>query len=319
MRRIALEEHFWMNGLQTPGSFGDQKTVFTREFMERNRTRLVDFTEHRLPEMDRLGIDLQVLSLTAPGLTMQPDRQVAVDDARTANDFLAGVVARHPGRFAGFAALPLQDVGAAVEELRRCVEDLGFVGVLVNDHTLGHYLDEPQYEPLWARLEDLGAPLYLHPNVAFDQWHVLDGRPELMGATWAWQAATGGHVMRLIFSRVFDRHPRMQIIVGHMGEFLPFQLSRIDSCTTHMDLEVPLGNPPSQYFGRNILITTSGVFSHSALLAAIDAVGIDAVMWATDYPYGSAERSAEFLDSAPLTDDDREKISHLNAARVLGL
>lgn len=319
MRRIALEEHFWMNGLQTPGSYGNQKTAFTREFMDRNRTRVVDFTEHRLPEMDRLGIDTQVLSLTAPGLTMQPDARVAVGDARKANDFLADVVDRHPGRFAGFAALPLQDVGAAATELRRCVQELGFVGALVNDHTLGHYLDEPQFEPLWAQLEDLDVPLYVHPNVAFDQWHVLDGRPELTGATWAWQAATGGHVMRLIFGRVFDRHPRARIIVGHMGEFLPFQLSRIDSCTTHMDLDEPLGNPPSEYFGRNILITTSGVFSHSALIAAIDAVGIDAVMWATDYPYGSAERAVEFLDTAPLSAEDRERIAHRNAISVLGM
>lgn len=250
---------------------------------------------------------------------VQPDAQVAVDDARRANDFLAGVIGRHPDRFAGFAALPLQDVDAAATELQRCVTELGFVGTLVNDHTLGHYLDEPQFDPLWSRLEDLDVPLYVHPNVAFDQWHVLDGRPEMMGATWAWQATTGGHVMRLIFGRVFDRHPRARIIVGHMGEFLPFQLTRIDGCVKVLNLPEPLGNPPSEYFGRNILITTTGVFSHSALLAAIDAVGIDAVMWSTDYPYDDVDRAVEFLDTAPLSSADREKIAYRNAVRVPGL
>ena len=193
------------------------------------RRRLPDFTEYRLPEMDKHGIDMQVLSLTAPGIQMQPDAQTAVADARAANDFLASVISEHPGRFQGLAAVPLQDPRQAAAELRRAVEELGLCGALVNDHTLGHYLDEPQYDPFWETLQDLGVPLYIHPNpVPSDEWKVLQGYPGLDHATWSWAARTGGHALRLIFGGVFDQFPGARIILGHMGEFLPAQLFRID-------------------------------------------------------------------------------------------
>jgi 2,3-dihydroxybenzoate decarboxylase len=319
MRRVALEEAFWMEGLQTKGSFGDQRTMFKPSFMEGIRTHLVDFTERRLPEMDRLGVDVQVLSMTAPGLQMQPDAQIAVDDAREANDFLADVVGKYPDRFAGFAALPLQDPDAATAELERCVQQLGFKGALVNDHTLGHYLDEPQYEPVWTQLESLDVPLYIHPGVAFDQWHLLEGRPELKGAMWSWQATTGAHAMRVLFGRVFDRHPGAKIIVGHMGEFLPFQLTRFDEVYSMLDVAEPLKLKPSEYFGRNIMITTTGVYSHETLLAAIAVMGIDNVMWSIDYPYANSDAAVEFLNTAPLSPGDLTKFAHGNADRLLRL
>lgn len=319
MRRVVIEEHFWSDALETNGCYTDGPSPFTRATMDEVRSRLTDFTEHRLPDMDRDGIDVQVLSLTAPGISMQPDIAVAVSDARRANDILAGVIRGHPDRFAGFATLALQDVPAAVVELERCIGELGFVGVLVNDHTLGHYLDEPVFEPLWDRLEHLGVPLYLHPSASFDQWHVLDGHPELQGATWAFQAATGGHAMRLVFGKVFDRHPDAQLILGHMGEFLPFQLSRFDDCAQSLVLPEPLDHPPSEYFGRNIAITTTGVFSHAVLLAAIAIMGIDNIMLSTDYPYDDAGKAVRFLDTAPIADSDRRKIAHANADRILSL
>jgi 2,3-dihydroxybenzoate decarboxylase len=320
MRRVALEEAFWCDGLTTRGSFTTSHPPYKPESLDRFAHRLADFTEHRLPEMDKYGVDVQVLSLTSPGVQMQPDPAVAVADARKANDFLAKVLDRHPTRFAGFAALPLQDPDRAVDELRRAVTELGFCGALVNDHTLGHYLDEDRYEVVWAELQELDVPLYLHPGaVPADNWHLVQGRPELNGATFSWAATTGGHAMRLIYGRVFDRFPRAKVILGHMGEFLPFQLTRFDARHPDLALPTPLAKPPSGYFGTNIKITTTGVYSHAVLMAAIQAIGIDNVMFSIDYPYEPIRESVEFLDTIPLAPADRARIAHGNADQLLGL
>jgi 2,3-dihydroxybenzoate decarboxylase len=317
MRIVALEEAFWVDGLQTPGSFMAQRPPLKRAALQRYARRLTDFTEYRLPDMDRYGIDLQVLSLTAPGIQMQPDTSAAVEDAKAANDFLAKIIGQHPARFAGLAALPLQNPEAAAEELRRAVGDLGLSGALVNDHSLGHRLDEDQYAPVWAELESLGVPLYIHPG-APQPWPVLDGYPELNGAPFGWGATTGGHVMRLIYGGVFDRYPRATVILGHMGEFLPFQLTRFDSRHPALDTR-KLDRLPSQYFGTNVKITTSGVYSHAALFAAIDAIGVENVMFAVDYPYESNEPAVEFLKTAPLDADDLARVAHRNADELLRL
>jgi 2,3-dihydroxybenzoate decarboxylase len=265
---------------------------------------------------------MQVLSLTAPGIQMQPDTQTAVADARTANDFLATVISEHPGRFQGLAAIPLQDPRQAAAELRRAVAELGLCGALVNDHTLGHYLDEPQYEPCWEALQDLGAPLYIHPNpVPADQWKVLRGYPGLDHGTWSWNHRTGGHALRLIFGGVFDKFPGARIILGHMGEFLPAQLFRIDLRYRDLDpkKQQQLKRLPSEYFGANVAITTSGVFSHQALTDAIQTIGLDNVMFSIDYPYESTEQAAEFIRTAPLAPADKAQVAHANAERILRL
>ncbi|MFB9836231.1 amidohydrolase family protein [Actinoallomurus acaciae] len=320
MRRVALEEAFWFGGLATKGAVTDRRPPFRPEAMDRYARRLADFTEYRLPEMDEHGVDVQVLSLTSPGVQAEPDAGVAVDDARRANDFLAETVRRHPTRFGGFAALPLQDPERAAAELRRAVRELGLHGALVNDHTLGHYLDEEPYAVVWAELQDLGVPLYLHPGlVPADDWHVLRGRPELNGPTFSWAATTGGHAMRLVYGGVFDRFPRATVILGHMGEFLPFQLSRFDARHRDLALERPLERPPSGYFGTNIKITTTGVYSHAALVAAVQAVGVDNVMFSIDYPYESTAEAVRFLDTAPLAPADLARVAHGNADRLLGL
>jgi 2,3-dihydroxybenzoate decarboxylase len=319
MRLVALEEAFWYEELATDGSTVTHVPVKAEVVADWQR-KLVDFTDFRLPEMDRLGIDMQVLSLTSPGIQMQVDSAIAVADARKANDYLAAVISKHPQRFAGLAAVPLQDPPQAVAELHRAVEELGLCGALVNDHTLGHYLDEPQYVPFWEALQDLDVPLYIHPNaVPADDWSVLRGHPELDTATWSWAARTGGHAMRLIFAGVFDRFPHARIILGHMGEFLPFQLSRFDSRYGDLDLERPLAKLPSEYFQTNIAITTTGVFSHAALIAAIQAVGVDNVMFSIDYPFEPSERAVQFMRSAPLAPADKERVAHANAERILRL
>ncbi len=319
MKIIALEESFWYDKLATEGNTARAWRQLKRGVAADWQRRLADFTQYRLPEMDRYGVDMQVLSLNSPGIQVQPDPAVAVADARLANDFLAGVIGEHPGRFAGLAAVPLQDPPKAAAELRRAV-GLGLRGALVNDHTLGHYLDEPQYAPFWQALQDLDVPLYLHPNaVPADSWKVTEGYPGMETAMWSWAPRTGGHAIRLILGGVFDRYPGARVILGHMGEFLPFQLSRLDSRFGVLEFGHPAGKLPSEYFRANIAITTTGVFSHPALAAAIGEVGIDNVMFSIDYPFESTEQAVRFLRTAPLAPADQARVAHANAERILRL
>src|SRR4029077_7982543 len=320
MKIIALEESFWYEKLATEGSNTARAWLQLKSAVAADwQRKLVDFTEDRLPDMDRNGVDMQVLSLNSPGIQGQPDPDMAVADARTANDFLADVIKEHPQRFAGLAAIPLQDPPRAAAELRRAIE-VGLHGALVNDHTLGHYLDEPQYAPFWETLQDLDVPLYIHPNaVSTDTWKVSEGYPGMETAMWSWAPRTGGHVMRLILGGVFDRYPNTLVILGHMGEFLPFQLSRLDSRFEGLDFEHPLEKLPSEYFGTNIAITTTGVFSHAALIAAIQEVGVDNVMFSIDYPFESTEQAVQFIRTAPLAPADQARVAHVNAERILRL
>lgn len=315
MKYITLEEAFSIPGIADPMP---QLASRTRHYAEEWLRKLPDFTEYRLPEMDAAGIDIQVLSLTVPGLQADMHAATARDKARRANDYLAQVVSEHPTRFRGFAALPLQDPGAAVAELDRCVTELGFCGALVNDHLGGHYLDEPAYEPLWGALESLGVPLYLHPGAPpADHWRVLNGHPELYGSMWSWAAEVSGHALRVLFSGLFDRHPSAILILGHMGEFLPFQRSRLDSRYATIDTDYRLQRPPSSYLGTNIVFTISGVFSPATLAGAVGEVGADAIMFSIDYPYESSRAAVDGFERATLSPGDREKIAHANAERIL--
>lgn len=318
MKIITLEEAFSMHNLILGDKIHSVPDVTVSEdFKQMTGPLLFDFKKWRLPDMDEHGIDVQVLSLTAPGIQAAETASIAVADAHTANNFLHDVINDSPTRFQGFAALPMQDPVKAVEELRRCVLELGFCGALVNDHTCGHYLDEPQFDIFWEALEELDVPLYIHPGAPrTDQWHILEGHPSLVGPTWTWGVEAAGHAMRIIYSGVFDRYPGAKLILGHMGEYLPFQLWRLDSrykTLTNQDLQ----HLPSAYFGRNIFITTSGVFSHAALVGAVMAIGEDAVMFSIDYPFESTAEAVEFLHTAPLSAKQKEKLAHLNAERIL--
>jgi predicted TIM-barrel fold metal-dependent hydrolase len=316
-RVIAIEEAFSVPGVTPPLS---QNVIPLQDrFFEDWSRRLPDVAELRLADMDANGVDMQVLSLMS-GVEIITDPAQAVAVARQVNDYLAKVVAAHPTRFAGFAALPLQDPDAAVVELRRAVVDLGLKGVLHNDHVLGHYLDEPQFRPVWAELERLGVTLYLHPAmVPAERLRVFEGQPVLGGPSWGWTAATGAHALRLIYGGVFDEFPGVSVTLGHMGELLPFQLSRLDSRynTAPPDRRPP--HPPSYYLRHNMYVTTSGFFSHSALRAATSAVGIDRVLFAIDYPFESSADAVEFLRTAPYTPPDLGRIAHRNAERILRL
>ena len=318
MRHIALEEAFSVPQWNNESDWGD--FPIDRDLVTDWTRRLRDITEYRLPEMDEHGIDIQVLSLTVPGIQIDQEAPAARDNARAANDYLAEVIAAHPTRFRGFAALPMQDPKAAVEELERAVRELGFCGALINDHLGGHYLDEARYDEFWSALEELSVPLYLHPGAPpADRWKVLQGRPEMYGAAWSWAAETGGHALRVLFSGVFDRHPAATLILGHMGEFLPFMRSRLDSRYRTFALENPLRHAPSHYIGTNIVITTSGVFSPAALTGAVMEIGADSVMFSIDYPYETTRDAVAGLADTSLSDDDRAKIAYGNAERILRL
>jgi 2,3-dihydroxybenzoate decarboxylase len=317
MRVIAIEEAFSVPGV-TPPLSRDLMPIPDRWIEEWSR-RLADLTELRLADMDAHGVDMQVLSLTF-GVEVITDPAEAVAAARKVNDYLAEVIAAHPTRFAGFATLPLQDPGAAVAELRRAVGDLGLKGVLHNDHVLGHYLDEPQFRPVWAELERLGVTLYLHPGFApADHWRVFEGYPMLSGPSWGWTAAVGAHALRLIYGGVFDEFHGASVTLGHMGELLPFQLARLDSRYQQVAPGRRPPHPPSHYLRHNVYVTTSGVFSHAALLGATHAVGIDRVLFAIDYPFESTASAVEFLRTAPYAPADLGRIAHGNAERILRL
>ncbi|MEU0073466.1 amidohydrolase family protein [Streptomyces sp. NPDC006332] len=320
MRVVAVEEAFSIPGAIRQEAAIRQRMDVPEAIKQEWFRRLDDLTELRLADMDANGVDVQVLSYSTPGLEVIEDPAEAVAVARRVNDFLAKAVAGHPDRFAGFAVLPLQDPKAAVVELRRAVEELGLKGVLYNDHVRGHYLDEPQFRPVWAELERLGVTLYLHPAVIpADNWRVFDGYPVLVGPSWGWTATTGAHALRLIYGGVFDEFPRASVMLGHMGELLPFQMARLDSRYDQVPAEHRLQHLPSYYLRNNVYVTTSGVMSHAALLGAVHAVGADRVLFSIDYPFESSAEAVAFLRSAPYAPADLARIAHGNADRVLGL
>lgn len=321
MRRyIAVEEAFTIPELAARQPKIQARIRNKPSFAREWALMLPDIANYRIPEMDAHGVDIQVLSLSVPGIQIDSEKEMAVANAEFANNYLADVIDRHPDRFRGFAALPLQDPARAIIELERCVANIGFCGALVNDHTRGAYLDHPDFDDVWSALEELDVPLYIHPGSnPLDDWAVMSNRPEMYGASWSWQAEVGGHAMRLIYGGIFDRHPKATLILGHLGEFLPFQQSRFDSRYQTLSVQFPLQHAPSEYFKRNIKITTSGILAPQAIEAAVNVIGADSIMFAVDYPYERTSEAVAALDTSTLSDSDKNKIAHENARRVLRL
>ncbi len=317
IKKIALEEHFMAPGFETYSKAFIQH--IPKEQQEKLKMQLGDFDEIRLAEMDKNGIDYVVLSQTGPAIQAESSIQLGISRAKENNDFLAGKIAKHPTRFCGFAALPMQDPKAAADELERAVLQLGFKGALVNGHTHGTYYDDPKFDAFWERLQALDVPFYLHPIDMPALPPSFAGHPELNGATWGWGVETGTHALRLLFGGVFDRFPNLKVIVGHMGEGLPFLRWRLDSRFAAYPHGIQLAHKPSEYFGRNLIITTSGVCSHAALTGAIGEMGAQAVLFSVDYPYESSDTAAEFIETAPLDEATRALVCHGNAARILKL
>jgi 2,3-dihydroxybenzoate decarboxylase len=315
VRKIALEEHFLAPGYEdywTPTVAGIDPKVSSNLL-----ARLTDFGEMRLKAMDGAGITRSVLSIAGPGVQSERDIATARRRAREANDFLAGEIQKRPDRYSGFAHLAMQDPLAAADELERSIRELKFCGAMINGHTNGQYLDHPALYPFWERAQALGAAIYIHPTDPVTPAPVLDGHNGLRRATWEWGFETGSHALRLVFGGLFDRFPRAKLMLGHLGETLPFLLWRFDSRAKLYG--VKLQKPPSEYIKHNIMVTTSGMCSAEPLDCTIAALGHERVMFGADYPFESAQEAGEFLDHTPLAEPVREDIAFNNAGRHLGL
>lgn len=315
VKKIALEEHFLSPGLVD--YWRPTMSSVPAPATEQLFKQLTDFGDRRLEMMDKTGIARVVLSIAGPGVQAERDPATATAKAREANDFLAEVIHKRPDRYSGFAHIAVQDPKAAADELERCMRDLKFCGAMINGHTNGQYLDHPSLAPFWERVEALGAVIYIHPTDPVTPAPVLDGIDGLRRSTWEWGFETGSHALRLVFSGLFDRHPKARVMLGHMGETLPYLLWRFDSRAKLYN--VKLNKPPSQYIKDNILVTVSGVFAAEPLRCALDALGRDRVMFAADYPFEDAEEACHFMDTVPLSDAERADVAYNNAAKALGL
>jgi predicted TIM-barrel fold metal-dependent hydrolase len=280
---------------------------------------LLDLDKGRLASMDASGVDMHVLSLGLPGVQLFEADQ-AVGLARLSNDQLSEAIRRHPTRFAGLACFAPQSPREAVREMERSINTLKLNGFLVNSHTGNGYLDEQRFWPILEAAEALGAPLYIHPRAPSDGMAAPFRDYRLEGAIWGYGIEAGTHALRLMLSGVLDRFPKLKIVLGHMGEALPFWLWRLDFMGAP-GARAGRGNQlkPSEYFKRNFSITTSGVEDPLALRFCIDKLGIDSVMWAIDYPFQPTAPAVAFIESAPLTDEERSKVAHGNAERIFGI
>jgi predicted TIM-barrel fold metal-dependent hydrolase len=329
MRIVALEEHYTVPRIVAGISpdaiarrgFPDPDFVWAQTT---KRNELADLGDTRLADMDASGITVQVLSVAGPGADLVPG-QPGIDLARAYNDALAEACTRHPTRYRGFAHLPMLAPEAAADELERTVTHLGFHGALVNGATDGRFLDDPAFAPILARAEALDVPIYLHPGIptAAVRNAYYDGLPgnfsfTLALSAWGWHADTAIHVLRLALSGALDRHPGLKLVIGHMGEALPFMLDRIDE-TTAATAKTELRRSLRQTIVDQVWITTSGFFTMVPFMAALMSFGVDRIMFSVDYPFASNARARAFLDELPVSPADRAKIAHGNADRLLRL
>jgi predicted TIM-barrel fold metal-dependent hydrolase len=327
VRIVALEEHFTVPsivGRIDPAAirrrgFPGPDTVWGQTI---KRNELADLGGARLADMDANGITTQVLSVAGPGADVVPCAEGIVL-ARDYNNALFESTSRHPDRFQGFAHLPMQSPDAAADELERTVKDLGFRGLLANGPTNGRFLDDPMFEPVLARAEALGVPIYIHPGIPSEQVREahFNGLPgnfsfALAVSSWGWHMETAVHVIRLVLSGTLDRHPRLQIVIGHMGEAIPFMLDRLEE-TTAAEAQRLLDRSLRQTLVDQVWITTSGFFTMVPFMAALMTFGADRIMFSVDYPFASNARARAFLDALPVSPVDRAKIAHGNADRLL--
>lgn len=328
MRLITLEEHYRSKLVdEAIGPEGDffRSMNAAGEEMAKRLAKLTNLGDERIADMDAAGIDLQVLSHTVPSPELL-DASRAVPLAQRINDQMADAMRRYPNRFSAFATLPIADPAAAAKELERTVRELRFVGAMINGVTQGRFLDDVFFSPIFERVESLGVPLYLHPAPPSEtiQKAYFSGLDPAVGrilsiAGWGWHAEQGLHTIRIIASGLFDRFPKLQIIIGHMGEMIPFFLARINAAVTPMAQRAGLKRTVGDYFHENIHITTSGIFTAPPLYLALEVVGADRILFSVDYPYSSNEQGRQFLDKLSLSPADLEKITHGNAERLLRL
>ena len=311
-RVIAIEEHY---------SNPDLRATFPANETEPSSLigeRLADLTNVRLKEMDEAGIDLQVLSHVSPSAQkLDPESGAAL--ARRVNDALNETVRSHPDRFAGFAALPSANPKAAADELERTVTKLGFKGAMIHGLSRGNlFLDDKQFWPIFERAQALDVPIYMHPAVPHPA--VIEAYykeyPAMIRAGWGFGVETATQGLRLIMSGLFDAYPKLKIILGHLGEGLPFSLWRCDFMLTKLG---KLKRPLREVFCENFWITTSGNFSFPALQCCMLELGVDRIMFSVDWPFIDNRQAVEFMANIPVTREDKEKMLHGTAERLLKL
>lgn len=320
LHKIGIEEHFGV-----PDTAAGSDVYFTGS-RAGGGARLMDIIDSRIIEMDANGMDMMVLSLNSPAIQEIYDVNRAVDVAKKANDILANSVEKRKDRFRGFGALPLQDPDEAIKELHRCINELGFLGVLVNGYSqIGTednyvYLDDPRYRPFWAEIEKLDVPFYLHPrepmkvNTEYIKEHFW-----LHGAAWAFTVETASHALRLMCSGLFDEFPNLKVILGHMGEGLPFTLWRTAHMLSIRTRGMPAKRNLMEYFDQNFYVTTSGQFNTPALVCTMLQMGSDKIMFATDYPFETVPDACKWFDACPISEPDRLKIGRTNITKLLKL
>jgi predicted TIM-barrel fold metal-dependent hydrolase len=324
MRVITIEDHF-----VTPMFEHSQPLAAQAGPMLAGRSKMLghdigvelrDLVGSRIAAMDKAGIDLQVVSLTMPGCEAFPP-DVAIPMATDANDRLSAAIKAHPTRLAGFAALPTAAPAAAAKELERAVTKLGFKGAMINGHVQGQYLDDKKFWPIFECAQALGVPIYLHPREPHPAVMAayFSGYEDLALPAWGFALETCTHFLRLVFGGVFDAFPDFKLVLGHLGEGLPFWIHRLDDHAKLSAAQRGLKKTPAQYLRENLVVTTSGNFYTPAFLCTVMALGIDNVMFSVDWPYESNLVGAAWLETLPLSAADKEKLAHLNAERILRL
>jgi len=319
--KIALEEHF-----ATDLTIDQSKLYAPPEFWPRLKSNLLDIEQQRLERMEEGGTRFSILSLNSPGIQSIHDPKNAIDVARRANDTLAESVSRHPSKLGGFAALPMQDPQAAARELERCVRKLGFHGFMVNgfsqvgDPEKVVYYDHAMFNDFWAAAAALGKPFYMHPRDPLPSREpIYDGFPWLTAATWSFAVETSIHALRLMTIGLFDRHPQLQMILGHLGEFIPFNIWRVDNIMKKAPRGVPCKREVGDYLRENVYVTTSGNFRTPTLLCTMLEMGADRIMYSVDYPFETHADASAWFDRCEISENDKRKIGRDNAARLFGL
>jgi predicted TIM-barrel fold metal-dependent hydrolase len=322
MRTIAIEEHFITPMYREKVSANEFRNFYLNSRSEQIGHNIfeqnMDLGEQRLAFMDAAGVDVQVLSFGSPG-PQGFDTATAIPMARDANDRLYEAMQAHPDRFAGFAALATAAPEAAADELERCVTKLGFKGTMIHGHTQGSFLDEKKYWPIFERAAALDVPIYLHPTYPHPDAvkAYFGGYEELARAGWGFAVDTSTHFLRIVFAGVFDAYPKLQFILGHLGEGLPFAMHRLNDHTYQSAKRRGLQRTPLEYLKQNMLVTTSGNWYPPAFLCTMLALGVDNILFAIDWPYEPNTAGMRFLDELTISDADKEKIAHGNAERIL--
>jgi uncharacterized protein len=327
MRIVALEEHFVIPELTARldtalGRRDSNASSAAARARGGKQRELAELGPARIADMDAAGITVQVLSMPGGGAELL-DGATGVSLAHDYNNALAQAMAQYPGRLAGFAHLPMRSPEAAADELERTVRNFGFQGALISGLTDGRCLDHPLFEPILARAVALDVPIYIHPGIPVEPVRraYYDGLPGQLSramatSAWGWHIETAVQALRLVLSGTLDRHPQLKIILGHMGEALPFMLARCEDKVAAEAAKV-LRRTVTQTILDQVWITTSGFFTLPPFLAALHTFGVDRILFSVDYPYSANAEGRAFLDALPLSPADREKIAHGNADRLL--